>query len=268
MNKFLILVVLYNKTLNESDTLKSLLSEEYDFCDSCLVIWDNSSMPHLTESDKVEISQKIKLEYHCNQKNESLSVIYNKMIDEYSDHFSFLILLDHDTKLPLDYFSKIENSSDYMSEKCALMLPQIFSNNQLVSPAKMYFFYGRYLKKATNGYMSTKYVTAINSGMVISMEVFRKNRFRYDTQLNLYGIDDYFMREYSRRFSSIYIIDSVLKHSLDFFSESEPIEKKYRRFKNMINAILYLNKSNIFKYSLCYIYVLLLRCRFYYSHRY
>lgn len=267
MNKYLILVVLYNKALDESDTLKALLSTHYNLGNSTLVVWDNSQIPCLNTIDQERIAQKINLKYCYYGKNESLSVIYNKIVDEYANLYSFLILLDHDTNLPPDYFFKIEQSSQYVSDECALLLPQVYSNNTLVSPARIYAFYGRYFKKVQCGYLSAKHVTAINSGMVISMNIFHINGFRYDSRLTFYGIDDYFMREYLKNYSYIYVLDCMLEHSLDFFNKNESFERKEIRFKNMIDAMLYMNNSNIFINLLCRIYIFVLKCRFHYLYK-
>ena len=77
MHTFLILIVLYKKDIQESESLQSILQSEHDFFQYKLVIWDNSPVKMLDKQDLEVIKEKICVDYIHNSRNESLSIVYN-----------------------------------------------------------------------------------------------------------------------------------------------------------------------------------------------
>lgn len=261
MHTFLILIVLYKKNIQESESLQSILQSDYDFSQYKLVIWDNSPVKMLDKQDFEVINEKICVDYIHNSRNESLSIVYNEVVEKYEKTYSFIILFDHDTLIPSDFFYKTETAVSRVSRKCRLILPKVKANSALVSPAKLYWFYGRRLEKISSGYMNSKNKTAITSGMIIDMHLFLDG-FRYDTALNFYGIDNYFMEFYAEKYPLFYVLDVELNHSLDFFNGNESFERHLERFQNMLDAIFYINSRGILRRNLCKFYLFIVKCRF------
>ncbi len=267
MDNFLIILVLYKKNEKDSNTLSSIISNMYNYNKFHMVIWDNSPTRMLSYGKLEQINKIINTQYiHCPE-NYPISKVYNIVIKQNINLYQYVILLDHDTEISTLFFKEIENNVSKTSNTCKLLLPKVYSNNTLVSPAKLYGFYGKNISYILEGYKLSKYKTAINSGMIISMDIFRDG-FEYDINLTLYGIDDYFMKLYAKKFPYFYVLNCNLSHSLDFFNGNESIEKRYFRFKNMMSAIIYLNKNNIFQMTFAYIYTFLHRCRFYIKYKY
>lgn len=267
MHTFLILVVLYKKNILESETLQSILQSEHNFSKYRLVVWDNSPVKMLDKQALGVINEKISVDYLHNSRNESLSVVYNEIVEKYERNYSFIILFDHDTLIPSDFFDKTEIAVGRMSKKCRLILPKVKAHFALVSPANLYLFYGRRLKKVSSGYMASKNKTAINSGMIIDTHLFLDG-FRYDTTLNFYGIDNYFMEIYAKKYPLFYVLDVELTHSLDYFNGNESFERRLGRFQNMSDAILYINSKGIFRRGLCILYLFIVKCRFKLRYKY
>jgi len=261
MHTFLILVVLYKRSISASETLQSILQARHDFSKYRLVVWDNSPIKMLDKQDLAVINGKMGVDYIHSSRNESLSVVYNEVVEKYEKNYSFIILFDHDTLIPADYFDKAEIAASKVSGECRLILPKVKANSALVSPARQYFFYGRRLKKVSSGYMNSKNKTAITSGMIIDTHFFLDG-FRYDTTLNFYGIDNYFMEIYAKKHPLCYILDVELNHSLDYFNGNESFERRLERFQNMSDAILYINRRGIVRRCFCRLYLFIVKCRF------
>lgn len=267
MHTFLILIVLYKKSIQESESLQSILQSEHDFSQYKLVIWDNSPVKMLDKRDIEVIKEKICVDYIHNSHNESLSIVYNEVVEKYEKDYSFIIVFDHDTLIPSYFFNKTEIAVSKISRKCRLILPKVKANSALVSPARLYWFYGRRLEKVSSGYMDSKNKTAINSGMIIDMHLFIDG-FRYDTALNFYGIDNCFMEFYAKKYPLFYVLDVELNHSLDFFNGNESFERRLERFQNMSDAILYINSRGWLRRYFCILYLFVVKCRFKLRYKY
>lgn len=257
MADILFLVVVFNKSFDESDTLKSLKEGQSIFGSSAqLIVWDNSMLPQLDiDTLKNNFLTLNGVSYTNTKQNLGISEIYNKVINSNLGKHKWLVLLDDDTWLTEEYFKEIilllqTNKDSY------LFLPRIISNNTLVSPAKLYYFFGRYLSYIEPGITPSKHLMAINSGMVIKLSYFEKYDFRYDEYLRFYGTDNNFMMSYSRNVSECYVMQSELSHSLSQFDLNESVEKKAYRFRQILKGTLHLNRKNYFVYILAHIYVL------------
>lgn len=92
--KFLILIVLYKLSPEQSDTLKSLsqckLAKDY----ARILIRDNSPKAYDTEQRRTmeEMLDGFAFEYRHNRRNEYLSTLYNQTIQELQEN-EYLILL-------------------------------------------------------------------------------------------------------------------------------------------------------------------------------
>ena len=107
MNKINFCIVLYNKKLEDSLSLTSLICffKKYNILGD-VVVFNNGP----------EVVEEINLEYViCNQLlvNASLSKIYNKFIQEYPA--DFFVFLDDDTCLNKDYLNELRlNTEDIL----------------------------------------------------------------------------------------------------------------------------------------------------------
>ncbi len=235
-----ILICLYKKSIYESNTIQCLIKSSKTIKDSKIFIWDNS--PAKLDSESLEFLTTIfkNLIYKHTPDNTVLSKVYNSVIEDEKEPSSYLALFDDDSEIPITYFEELKKEVE-LNPSINLFLPQIYSNSVLVSPAKDYFIKTSLIKQTKTGIINSNYITAINSGMVISNRVFIEG-FRYDENLNFYGTDNFFMYHYTKKHKDLFILDVKINHDLSF-NESKNIDNKIRIFKEIkkANKIIYSN---------------------------
>ncbi|MBE5223318.1 hypothetical protein IG608_17950, partial [Pectobacterium sp. A113-S21-F16] len=119
------LVVMYNSSLFESETIQHLFKANVEQISLKIIVWNNG--PH--EFDKDDVfgflgkckDKKIDSDIYQDTRNISLSKIYNFFVDTYSDSEYFTIF-DQDTLVSDDFFINIRNNKD-----CHVIIPLIFS---------------------------------------------------------------------------------------------------------------------------------------------
>jgi len=246
LEKLTILICLYNKKIDESCTITSLIKNKIPEDFISIVLWDNSSTK-LDDISIVLLKKKFKkFQYYHTPQNLSLSKIYNNVIS-YLKKDSYLMICDHDTLIPKLYF-EILKSQILIYPNEDLFLPKIYESSKIISPKKNYYIKTVNIKNLNCGVISAKNTIAINSGMVISNRFFMKG-FRYNEKLNFYGTDTYFMNEFIKYKDTLVILDVKLKHSLTF-NETDDIDKKIEIFKEILrsNSIVY--SKSLIKFQL------------------
>ena len=244
MQNITILVCLYNKSIDESNTIQSLLKVSDLIKDAKIFIWDNS-LKKLDSRSFDLLSQHFKnLRYNHTPENVVLSKVYNSVIEEQINTDSYLVLFDDDSDIPISFFNKLKEQIG-LNPLINLFLPQIYSNAILVSPAKDYLIKTRLIKTLKPGILNSNYVTAINSGMVISNRVFADG-FRYNEKLSFYGTDNFFMRQYAQAYKELVIPDIKIEHDLSF-NNSKDIANKIRIFKEIKRANRVIYSQNKFE---------------------
>ena len=247
MTDITILICLYNKSVEESDTLQSLLQSDLNLVNATIYLWDNSPVC-LSSENLVFLKNRFnKVIYKHTPDNLALSKLYNKVIDEVVEKKGYLMLCDDDSNIPLNFFAVLVSQIE-QHPVINLFLPQIFSDAVLVSPAKDYLVFTKHIKQIQPGLLVSNCTTAINSGMVISNRLF-KNGFRYDENLRFYGTDNFFMIEYARDNKFLNVLDVQIKHSLSYNS-SEDISNKVRIFKEIKRANRIIYQKDFFKRQL------------------
>lgn len=209
-----ILVVIYNMSLHESPTIRSIVdcfsSENPKALYKCeLIIWDNS--PISLSADVSILKDKISniaVQYIHTPDNRSLSYIYNTLGSQVADD-EYLSLYDQDSELPPSYFGELRLAQQ---DSWPLILPKVKCQGELVSPGRRFFARGIRVKEIDSGAISSKNLLAINSGMSILGKVFRS--IKYDERLHFYGTDTYFMYKYENHFSQVFVLDTPIIHSL------------------------------------------------------
>jgi GT2 family glycosyltransferase len=265
---FIVLVVIYNIEPLESSTIQCLINSFYEIKDSKIIIWDNSEIAPSSESiDKLR-KYWGDLEYHHTPMNLPLSQIYNRIIAKIKDHgtqfadrYRYFLLFDHDSVFSSDYFITLRNAMMNFAH-IMLFVPRVISNNICVSPGNLFYFKGFYTKKRLNGLTKSYHKTAINSGMAISTQYLERYYGGYNEKLTFYGIDNFFMIQYSRFQEYFFVIDYNMKHKLAQYVH-EDISMKRWRHKNTIESIkAIIADFNVFVRLLGNIYIYYLKCKF------
>ncbi|ENE7486176.1 glycosyltransferase [Escherichia albertii] len=238
MINFKILVVLYKESINSSTTLSSIkkvFKTNFLHASFELLIWDNSPVSLVTKEELHSYSDDCgginHIEYIHNELNKPLSYVYNFALNNYKND-DYIIILDQDSEFNREYIEEIINIVLVQSPE--LILPIIYFKNKLVSPSKINYMKGSYFKNTPHGWTDAKKISAINSGMVISFHYIKRVKFEYNKKLKNYCTDDYFMRQFRKFGSYVYIMNYSFKHDLSLSTlndNSEILKERYKLMK-------------------------------------
>lgn len=234
--KTIILVILYNKCIDKSETLISLNDNKFTNYD--LIIYNNG--PKLLGKDILfyELQAKILSVNLCQDiSNKPLSIIYNDFLSNNKGYERFVIF-DDDTVIPGSFFSDLDD--DKKNLEIALQLPLIKSkatddiyypaaNNKVVSNKKLF--------------ENDEYILSIGSGLIIYrilIDLFNKNGSTlFDERFALYGVDFSLFRRIQRFKNKGEVINiqcaSFLWHSL---SRSDTKDSLWRQNERLIDTVL------------------------------
>lgn len=255
-----ILVVIYNQTITDSDTLNSLLANKLYISNSKVTVWDNSPKS-LDKSEQEYLNENIRnLTYIHTPENYGLAKIYNNVIVASNDS-RYVIILDQDSKFNNEYFEKLHHGITQYPD-INLLVPLIKHKNLIMSPGYYKSFKGSLRKTIPLGKLSTKDMAVITSGMVISQKYLRETFKAYDESFVFYGIDTYFSIKYRETNNFFYLFDCDFKHDLAVTS-SEGYKKKLWRFQSHRQATYLLSKRNIITYLTSLPYLLYITIKFY-----
>lgn len=247
--KNLILIVIYNTNIIESETINSLLDAKESLFDCHLFIWDNSQIFQDISIIKETFNQQnTEVTYEHHPENLSLSKLYNNVINRFIDqNYEFLILFDQDSSFTKNLFFEFVNSYN-KNKHISLFLPIIKFKSTIVSPTRKYFLKGFYFDKKPLGLYRAKNISAINSGMIISFNFLRKKYKGYDERLKFYGTDDYFMMKYCQNEKELLILDYEFEHDLTLSTLNSSSDKLVKSYHQMLEAWSVLYSDSILKY--------------------
>lgn len=242
--KVTVLIVIYNKRLDQCSTFLSLL-DNVGAAQLNVVVWDNSDAISL--QNNAAIGQQ-----YCNAfaslsvmgegVNLSLSVVYNTQFKHAfeQEQADFVILLDHDTELPADYVQTLK--AEYLkSAGEVLLVPQVRSKAQmlLVSPRRQepYYFLSRYqlscdFEGLSYGLHKSQKLFAVASGLAIPASVWQSG-IRFEQRLCFYGIDTEFCVDYAKQFSHFWLSAAQLVHDISEEAVELPAVKMWRFEQHM-----------------------------------
>lgn len=257
-----IVVVLYNKKIDESKTLQSLI--EHNLSSVSIKIINNG--PEIIEMDGDVWNQlndrASEVLFENRTENAPLSKLYNQFIS--SINSDYYIILDDDSDLS-EFL--IENLVDCEID---LIIPKIYS----LDDCKFYYPCQDGVLIETGDNISISRVMSISSGLTISNKLIQLFNLHYgkvfDERFALYGIDtSFFLRLHELSRSEIISVDCkfTLLHSLsrtqNEISRSRTIERIYDTALTARHYPKFLGKIEFMK-ILCY-YVG--KFKFYYAYK-
>ena len=265
---FIVLVVIYNIEPLESSTIRCLINSIHEIKDSKIIIWDNSEITPPSESiDKLRTYWN-DLEYNHTPMNLPLSQVYNRIIAKIKDHstnyaarYKYLLLFDQDSVFNNNYFTILKDSMRNFAH-IMLFVPRVIANNMCVSPGNLFYFKGFYTRKRLNGLTKSHHKTAINSGMAISTKYLERYYKGYNEKLTFYGIDNYFMIQFSKCQEYFFVIDYNMKHKLAQYSHEDISMKRWRHINTIESIKSIIAECNVLVRLLGYIYIAYLKCKF------
>lgn len=224
-----ILVVLYNKEIFDSHTLKSLSCLSVPNGD--LIILNNGPQDINRSNDVLSALNKgyksVSIITHLD--NLPLSKAYNNFINFFPNS-DYYIILDDDSEITLDYFNALSHLS------ADLMLPKIISRDDGV------FYYPMYDNKIITTDQSVRIdkLMSISSGLIISGALKSKLHEKFgnvfDNRFALYGVDtSFFLRLRKMDWEIKAIIQSYVNHSL---SRTQSDISEFRRIERLYDLAI------------------------------
>lgn len=216
LNDFLIVIVLYNKNLYESETFKSLIENAKTRNEKVhLFVYDNSlnSYQHSIESNYCNVK------YKHDPNNSGVSKAYNEGFDyAKSKNKKWVMLFDQDTNLPSNYISTLIEAM-FLKPEIGLFSPILKFGCKIISPLKIKFQRGKGIKKIESGIKALKNFSIINSGLCMKTDLFFKTE-GYNEQIRLDFSDISFIRRLSKVISHFFLVPIVVEHDLSAFHKN------------------------------------------------
>lgn len=253
MLRLSVVVVLYKKRFSESSALQTLICAlkdmEFSGFSPTVYVWNNS--PGF--SPKLDHPSVVWME----GENTTLPIIYNHVAKlAFDAGASALMISDDDTDYAqYDFKSNLTVVSDFINDESkagvvGCFIPRIQSAGTLVSPGGRYFFKGHLLTHVQSGLVQSKNLLAINSGTIITKACYERIQPLYDERLKFYGTDTDFFVRYENFYEYIYVLDSVIDHSLSEHTQ-ESSGRAYFRWQDNIRAMRFIFEHKSFAFKFC-----------------
>ncbi|HEX4153894.1 MAG TPA: hypothetical protein VHY75_16930 [Steroidobacteraceae bacterium] len=253
----LALIVVYKTRLDCSETLLTL-SRQNSAGRLEVLVWDNS--PHEASfAERAWLSAQFEhVSYRHDGQNTPLSALYNHVIERHLHHpvrkHDYLILLDQDSNLESAFLLKMSTAAvQHPDVNLLLPLVRAGADGRLVSPANLYYFRGSAWKRLRLGLIKSRFTTAINSGMMISVDYLTNGFPGYPPEIPFYGTDNWLCQSYAEKNRWIFVVDTTIKHDLAQFGD-EPNDVRLWRHRQNIKALRFLNRRGFFRRNFCYLY--------------
>lgn len=214
--KLRIVVVVYNKTFDESSSLIALQKQQFStkffYEKPLLFIYDNSPVSKISNDDIVKLSEKYSIEFFCNDGNRPLSDIYASAF-KLSDIGEYILLLDDDTNLPLDYISGFYIQSLSDTTPSVVFVPKVNVAGSLISPYRRFFVFSKPINNAFYGINGR--ISAINSGIIIKKSD-KLDDFNYPQYATFYGTDTVLFDFFNHVGYKVFVLAVTIEHDLSF----------------------------------------------------
>lgn len=222
----LAVLVLYNRTLDETETFRSLASwpektgEKLD-----LLVYDNS--PTSMFAGRADLGA-FRIHYVHDKENPGVSKAYNegarlgRQLGK-----NWLLLLDQDTIFPEDAPIAYELA---MNEHpgAVLFAPILKAGGKIYSPCRYYLKRGFHPRSIQPGLHTIRHWSVLNSGMCISLPVFEQIG-GFDERIGLDFADHEFINRFRRSFDRFVVVDAVCTHGF-YDVERVSVESSVKRF--------------------------------------
>ena len=230
------ILVMYECKAQESKTISSLLrvykESPQAFSSFKLIIYDNSPEPQ-----GGSLAIPFEHEYVHNPANEGVSAAYNYALQTAKrEDYKWLLLLDQDTDLPVDYISTLSNivSDVIRDENVAAIVPKVFHKGEFFSPSRVLFGgIHRPIDVHHQGICDFQ-VTTIGSGVLLRRSFIEKAG-GFSPVYWLDCLDHWIFNAIHSSSSKVYVAELPIKHELSVLD-----------YDNLVTEQRY---SNILKYE-------------------
>lgn len=231
----LIILVMYNCNLENSDAYKSLIESNKDK-KLHILIYNNSP--------EIKIEQTINTNHQTeiinDNSNAGVSKAYNYGAKRAKEQkLTWILLVDQDTIFPKHFFEETkEYISQFPGEK--LFAPILNSNNSYLSPCYFKYNRGKISTNVTIGLNNFNNKSLLNSGLLIDVTTYLEIG-GYNEKIKLDFSDFYFIVKFQKTHKYFVLTSATCEHHL---SASETnLEKQLIRFEYYCGGALEYGKS-------------------------
>lgn len=218
-DKILYVLVIYRCTIEQSLSYRTLIAPEEGAVEH-LFVYDNS--PYRQESDKQVAC------YVSDTSNGGLGKAYNAACRFAEKHgYKWLLLMDQDTAFPPKALKAYRQAADTIATNMIVPRHRVESGLYL-SPTRYSMKTSKLQKEALTGMVLFKDAGPINSGMMVSVEAFKKAG-GYDEAVWLDLSDIRFIEKFRKHFNSFYVMPDVVCQQT-FSALETDMEKVFSRF--------------------------------------
>lgn len=246
MKKFVesleIIIVLYNISLEESESFRSVSEMRSDEGTLSLFVYDNSNRPQSIKTyDGVQIS------YVHDPTNSGVSKAYNAGANHARKlQKRWVLLLDQDTTLPTtllkSYWKAVEQNAELK-----LFVPILkLKNGKIFSPCAYKFKRGFYLDTIVKGIHSLQRLSPVNSGMLVDVSAFFEAG-GYNQKVKLDFSDFQFIERFRKRYSNFFVMDVDCYQ--DFSDDEVSLTSQANRFGYYCEGARYIEKNGFWDWS-------------------
>lgn len=204
------ILVLYKCTLTDSAAYNTLLASSASLNLSLISVYDNSPLRQVSAEEESHL-----LAYKHDPANGGVAAAYNWALDiAQSNGYAWLMLLDQDTTLPLDFLqSSLEQVEKYLPKPIIVALvPVVRSGGAVVSPKRVSFARLRPLVDSSTGIQSEE-IMAINSGTIIRCD-FVRSIGGFNRAYWLDYLDHWLFRQVYAAGRKVVVSSCILDHNL------------------------------------------------------
>lgn len=231
----LIILVLYNCTIEQSEAYKTLILANHNKKLN-LLIYNNSPQNKIDNKnqnlDFIEVVE--------DESNAGVSKAYNTGAQKAKElHLKWILLVDQDTTFPNSFFEiTFESIKKFPNEK--LFAPILISNNQYVSPCTFKFNRGKISQTVTTGLNSFKNKSLLNSGLLIDTQMYHEVG-GYNEKIKLDFSDFYFINKFQEKQANFILTEVKCVHDLS--SSEIDLKKQLLRFNYYCSGAFEYGKS-------------------------
>lgn len=204
-------LVMYNRAVDQSRAWQIFHSQLF------LVVADNSTQADMVAHNR-ECVQKEGHLYLDMQGNQGLSKAYNRAVEqiqrrETGNRDIQILIMDDDTIFAPDF---LHNATLWIEKHpAAIYLPIVKAGDRILSPC---VFKGKRVCAIQDvSSLALSLITGINSGMIVSLSVYKM--IRYNEKLFLDYIDHDFFQQVHQQEFTVCVLPQVLQQDFSIFSD-------------------------------------------------
>lgn len=251
-----IVIVVYEMEIIESPTIMGLVkvSQNFDFNNFSVIIYDNSRK-------RQEITSILSFDffYIHDKSNGGLSAAYNNALQHSTENgIKWIMLLDQDTTLTLEYFDKVVSVAHKLlhEEDIVCIIPRTVTEfNHLISPTKVSAWGWETPILDIVGTCSIP-ITGVNSGTLLRTS-FMSSIGGFNNDFKLDMLDHWYFFEIFKMGRKVYLLDISMVHSLSVSQFSSISKSRY--ISILDSEVLFMKKFKSKKSINIYMFRLLIR---------